>query len=135
MVWTVQTPAGTHTHAGDLLMTGLFNRLQQEIQARNKQGGLSPTDLLDMPEALAKIINQIIRRNGLKLEDIASQLNQSAEETEALLAELVQKGLVRQMEVKGETWYKAHFSRKADRKLSTGIWASLDDIFEKGKNE
>jgi len=116
-------------------MTGLFKRLEQEIQARSQQGGLSPSDLLDMPEALAKIINQIIRRNGMKLADIATQLGQSAEETQALLAELVKKGLVRQIEVNEETWYKAHFSRKADKTLSTGIWASLDDVFEKRKDE
>jgi predicted transcriptional regulator len=116
-------------------MTGLFNRLQDEIKARNQPGGLSPSDLLDMPDTLAQVIHQIIRRNGMKLEDIAKQLKQSQEEIKTLLAELVQKGLVRQIEVKGETWYKAHFSRKADRMFSKGLWSILDDVFDQGKKE
>jgi predicted transcriptional regulator len=112
-------------------MTGLFNRLQDEISAREKQQGLSPVDLLDMPEPLANIINQIIRNNGMKLEDIAEKLSQSAADTKIMLDELVQKGFIRQVEVKQELWYKAHFSRKADKSLSLGIWSALGDIFEK----
>ena len=112
-------------------MPGLFNRLQDEISAREKQQGLSPVDLLDMPEPLANIINQIVRSNGMKLEDIAEKLGQSSADTQTMLGELVQKGFVRKVLVKEETWYKAHFSRKADKSLSLGIWSALDDVFEK----
>lgn len=118
-------------------MPGLFNRLQDEISAREKQQGLSPVDLLDMPEPLANIINQIVRSNGMKLEAIAEKLGQSSAETQTTLDELVQKGYVRKVEVKteakqpAEIWYKAHFSRKADKSLSLGIWSALDDVFEK----
>jgi hypothetical protein len=111
-------------------MAGLFDRLRDEIEAREQQGGLSPLDLLDMPEALAGVVNHIIRNNGMKLEDIAGRLDQSLEKTRAVLAELVQKGYVRQIQVKEETWYKAHFSRKADKTLSLGIWSALEGLFE-----
>jgi len=126
----MQAPARANTYAGDILMAGLFNRLQDEIDARNSQTGLSPIDLLDMPEALAAVINKIIRRNGMKLEDIAKELNQSAEETKTTLDELVEKGYARRVEVKEEIWYKAQFGRKADKVLSSTIWASLDRVVE-----
>jgi hypothetical protein len=111
-------------------MTGLYRRLQDEIEARNENKGLSPIDLLDMPEALAAVINKIIRRNGMKLEEIAAELDQSVEETKASLEELVKKGSVRRVEVKDEIWYKAQFARKADKVLSSNIWSALDGFVD-----
>ena len=111
-------------------MAGLFNRLQDELDAREKGEGLSPIDLLDMPEPLTAIINQIIRKNGMKLEDIAEELGQSPKATKKTLDELVDKGYVRQVEVKEELWYKAQFGRKADKTLSLSIWSALDGVVE-----
>jgi len=111
-------------------MAGLFNRLQDEIDARDSQAGLSPIDLLDMPETLAAVINQIIRRNGMKLEDIAEELGQSPEKTKVTLDELVKKGFARRVEVREEIWYKAQFGRKADKVLSSTIWSSLDKVVD-----
>ncbi len=111
-------------------MAGLFNRLQDEIDARDENIGLSPIDLLDMPEALATVINRIIRKNGMNLEAIAKELGQPIEDTKATLDKLVDKGFVRRIEVRDETWYKAQFGRKADKVLSTTIWSSLDDVVE-----
>jgi hypothetical protein len=114
-------------------MAGLFDRLQDEINARSQQRSLSPIDLLDMPEGLAGIINQIIRKNGMKLEEIAQKLGQTLEETKTSLDELAQKGYVRQITVQEEVWYKANFGRKADKTLSTDIWSALDDVFDRPK--
>jgi predicted transcriptional regulator len=111
-------------------MAGLFSRLQDEIEVRDRQEGLSPIDLLDMPKALAAVINKIIRKNGMKLEDIAEELDQSPEDTQKTLDELVEKGYARRVEVREEIWYKAHFGRKADKVLSLSIWSSLDDVVE-----
>jgi hypothetical protein len=111
-------------------MTGLFRRLQDEIEARAQNKGLSPIDLLDMPEALATVINKVIRSNGMKLEDIATELGQSVEETQTTLDELVKKNLVRRVEVKDEIWYKAQFARKSDKTLSSNIWAALDGVVD-----
>lgn len=112
-------------------MAGLFDRLQDEINARDKNEGLSPIDLLDMPEALAGVINHIIRKNGMKLEDIAEELGQPVAETQTMLDELVQKGYIRRVEVRDEEiWYKAQFGRKADKALSMSIWSALDGVVE-----
>jgi DNA-binding MarR family transcriptional regulator len=111
-------------------MGGLFDRLQDEIDSREEPGGLSPIDLLDMSPELAAVIQQIIRKNGMKLDQIAAALDQSPQETQKVLDELVEKGFVRRVEVKEELWYKAHFGRKADKTLHQSVWAALDSIVE-----
>ena len=111
-------------------MGGIFDRLQDDLDARNNKKGLSPVDLLDMPPDLADLVNQIIRKNGMKLEDVANNLNQSQEEAKQALEKLVDKGYIRRVEVKKEVWYKAQFGRKADKVVSDNIWSKLDDIFK-----
>ena len=111
-------------------MAGLFDRLQDEIDSREQGGGLMPIDLLDLPPTLATIIKQIIRKNGMKLPDIAAALDQTVEDTQKALDELVDKGYVRRVEVKNEFWYKAHFGRKADKKLDHSVWSALDQVIE-----
>ena len=111
-------------------MAGLFDRLQDEINSREQPGGLSPVDLLDLPPTLANIIKKIIRKNGMKLGEIAAALDQSPEETRQALDELVDKGYVRRVEVKQEFWYKAHFGRKADKTLNQSVWSALDQVIE-----
>ena len=54
-------------------MAGLFDRLQDEIDSQD-QPGISPIDLLELPSALAKVVREIIRKNGMKLADIATTL-------------------------------------------------------------
>ena len=114
---------------------GLFDRLQDEIDAQGRQEGLSPIDLLDLPAGLAAIVKKIVRRNGMSLTEIAEEMGQPPADTLVVLDELAKKGLVRQVEVSSEIWYKAHFARKADKKLSTGVWSALDDMLDQGKEQ
>lgn len=107
---------------------GLFERLQDEINARDDMGGLSPIDLLDMPETMAIIINAIVRNNGLQLEKISELVNLPEPQAKKLLDELIEKGFVRKVRVKNKTWYKAQFKRKAEGSNRTGIWSILDEI-------
>ena len=111
-------------------MAGLFDRLQDEIDSREKPGGLSPIDLLDLPPNIASVIQKIIRKNGMKLEEIATALDQSPEETQKALDELVDQGYVKRVEVKQELWYKARFGRKADKTLHQSVWSALDGLIE-----
>ena len=114
---------------------GLFDRLQDEIDAQGQQEGLSPIDLLDLPPGLAAIVKKIVRRNGMSLTDIAEEMGQSLADAQPLLDELVAKKLIRKVEVSDEIWYKAHFARKADKKLSTGVWTALDNLLDENKDD
>jgi hypothetical protein len=115
-------------NAGNILMTNLFNRLQDEIDARNRQDGLSPIDLLDMPETLASVINIIIRKNGATVDYVSDILDQPTEATKTMLADLVAKGFVREVVVKNQIWYKASFGRKPDNVGTSGLWSMLDEL-------
>jgi len=110
-------------------MGSLFDRLQDEIDSRDSQEGISPADLLDMPAGLAIVVKQIVRRNGMKLSEVAELLDESPEAAQKMLDDLVAKGYVRQIDVKGVVWYKAHFGRRRSR-LSSDIWSALDDAVE-----
>lgn len=114
-------------------MSDLFNRLQDELDSQDQPGGLSPVDLLDLPPELSKVITKMIRRNGLKLQDVAEALEQTPAEARKTLDELVQKGYVRQIEVENEIWYKPRFAQKRSRKLSSSLWQALDDVVGPGE--
>lgn len=116
-------------------MSDLFNRLQDEIDSQDEPGGLSPVDLLDLPDEIAKIIRAIIRQNGMKLADVAAALDNSEEETRQTLDELIQKGFVREIQVKNEIWYKARFARKHKSTISSSLWQALDDVVEPPSEE
>lgn len=88
--------------------------------------GVSTIDLLDMPAQQALIINKLARQRKMSLAGLAKELEQPAEEVEAMLAELVEKGQVKQVTINQKTWYKAHFARKAKKKLSSDLWSALD---------
>jgi len=111
-------------------MAGLFERLQEEIDSQDQQKGLAPTDLLDLSPALSNIIKQIVRQNGMPLVDLAAELDQPADEVKVLLAELVKKGFVRQVQVKNEVWYKAYFKRRPGKAGTTIVWSMLDKLVE-----
>ncbi len=112
-------------------MGSLFDRLQDEIDSRENQDGISPADLLDMPAGLAIVVKQIVRRNGMKLSEVAELLDESPEAAQKMLDDLVTKGYVRQIEVKDEVWYKAYFGRRRSR-LSSDFWSALDDAVDLG---
>jgi predicted transcriptional regulator len=131
----VPAAARADPDAGDLLMSGLFDRLQGEIDARGRQEGLSPIDLLDLPPELAAIIKKIVRKNGMSLAEIATDMGQSPAQAQKMLDELVQKGLMRRVEVQDEIWYKAHFARKPDKKLTLGVWSVLDSMLEEHEEQ
>ena len=80
----------------------------------------------------ASVIKKIIRRNGMKLADIAQELGQSPQATRKMLDDLVEKGYVRRVEVKKEFWYKAQFARRRGR-LTSDFWSNLDDAVDKDK--
>jgi len=91
------------------------------------QGGISAFGLLEMPPVMTNIIKIIVRKNGLKLPEIAAALNQVPQDTQKILDEMVAKGYIQQVQNKKEVLYKARFGRKADRTLSSDIWSALDN--------
>ena len=54
---------------------GLFDRISDEIEAKEKMEGLSPIDLLDMSRDLRNLVQALARRGESTLATIAGRRN------------------------------------------------------------
>ena len=106
---------------------GLYNRLQGELEAREKSPGLSMSDLLSLPEPQSSLLSWMVRQGQVELEDVTAFLKQDAESTRALLADLVDKGYVREIEMRGVKQYRVRMAPKRGHELPANLWQALDD--------
>ena len=105
---------------------GIFDRIQAEIEAQEKQEGITPADLLDLSPPLRSLMTQIIRAGEMTVDDAAKQLGESATNTRKTLDGLVEKGYLQRKET-AEGWlYKTRFARKRGRDIPPGIWSALE---------
>ena len=107
--------------------TGLFNRLQGELEAREKTPGLSMSDLLALPEPQSGLLRWMMRKGQAGLEDVAAFLKQDEAYTRALLADLLGQGFVREIEMRGVKQYRVRVAPKRGRELPANLWQALDD--------
>jgi DNA-binding MarR family transcriptional regulator len=108
-------------------MAGLFDRLQSEIETRQRVEGITSADLLDLSPELRRIINMIMRRREMSLAEIVLELDTRPSEARRLLDTLVEKGFLKSFEVKGELHYKAFFARRRGREMLLNIWDALSE--------
>jgi len=106
-------------------MVGLFDRLQSEIETRQRVEGITPADLLDISPELRRIINLILRQGEMSLTKIVFQLDMRPSEAKGLLDTLVEKGYMKVFEAKGEQRYKTFLARKRVREVPLNIWEAL----------
>ena len=111
-------------------MNGPYDRLQEELDTLKQRDGLSPSDMLDLPPALAAIFNKITRKNGMKLTEIVMEVNWTPEDTQKFLDELIEKGYLRRVQSKQEVLYKIRFEGRASKASSrkASIWSALDSL-------
>ena len=109
---------------------GLFRRLQEDLEIQEQGGGLTPADTLMLPDPLRKVVNLVTRRRVMTVDDLVEATGASAEDMAGRLAELVEKGFVREMEVAGELQYKVIFARKRGRHVPLNLWSSLGEKTE-----
>lgn len=109
---------------------GLFGRLQQELEAREKAAGLSMADLLELPDNLRKLVNWLMRQQTVRLPEVAAFLEQDEATSQSALAALIEKGFVREMKVRGETCYRVRLAAKRRREVPLDVWQALDDRIE-----
>lgn len=105
----------------------LFQRLQEEIELRERTEGISPLDLLDLPPALQHVLTQITRAGQISLTDLATDLALPEEEVLVLTARLVEKGYLREYMRAGERYCRTHFGRKRERELPLDLWEALSE--------
>ncbi len=110
-------------------MKGLFGRLQNELEARDKAAGLTIADVLDLPDALRNAVNWLMRQEDVTLCQVTEYLQQDEKDAQTMLTTLVEKGFVREFLVKGVPRYRVRIASRK-RELPPNIWHALDDRIE-----
>jgi DNA-binding MarR family transcriptional regulator len=104
---------------------GIFNRVQKEIDARDKQEGITPADLLDLSPLLRRLMNRITRQGEITIEGAAEHLGETLDNTRQMLNTLVEKGYLEREEREDGWVYRTRFARKRGRDIPAGIWSAL----------
>jgi hypothetical protein len=121
---------------------GLFDRLQNQLEDRGNEGGISPLDLAALPPRLRKIMRLMLREvemtyNQLREETAkmpeADRLN-DVELKEALDSLTKQSWLIALGQEELVT-YRVNLRRKGPSSLAAGIWATLDDRMSSSNEE
>jgi len=108
----------------------IFDRLQREIEKRSKVEGLTPAEVMDLPEPLRRAMNKMMRRGSMTLSELSADLGLKTAETRRLGQMLVEKGFLSSVEreVDGEIVYQTRFGRKARKRgMPLDVWKALDD--------
>ena len=118
-------------------MAGLFDRLQNELDDRDKEGGITALDLAGLPAPLRKLMRLMLRKIELDTPSLRQAVDAMPEkgrmekaELDQALDELCKKSwLIRRGEGDSVS-YKVNLRRKASSTLMDSIWSSLDDKIE-----
>ena len=105
---------------------GVFGRLQSELDAREKAAGLSMADILALPDELRKLVNWMLRQEEVSLQQLAVHVGHDEATTHAMVAELVEQGFVREVNLKSEHRYHVRLAPKKKRDLPADLWRALD---------
>jgi hypothetical protein len=106
---------------------GLFDRLQDELEAREKAAGLSLADVLMLPDPQRQLVNWMMDQEQMSLAAVMAHTGEPEEAVRRMLGTLVEKGFLREMEVAGESRYQIRFARKRGASLPLNIWQALDE--------
>ncbi len=106
---------------------GLFGRLQNEVNAREKTPGITIADILDLPDSLRDLINWMMREVEVSLPELAAHLGKDEPSARAMLATLLDKGFVREIEMKGKLTYRVRLAPKRKITMPANLWKALDD--------
>ncbi len=114
---------------------GLFGRLQGELAAREKSPGLTMRDVMNMPSPLNRLAQWMLREEQFTSEGVAEFLGGAASEdarakAAEVLADWLEKGYIREVTVRGETYYVVRTASKRPREVPLDLWAALQDKVE-----
>ena len=113
---------------------GLFDRLQNQLDDRAKEGGISPLDLATLPPRLRKIMRMMLREIEMTYEELreattklpeADRLNDT--ELKDALENLTKQSWLLRVGQGEIVTYKVNLKRKGPSSLASGIWATLED--------
>jgi hypothetical protein len=114
---------------------GMFDRLEGELEARERSPGLRMSDLLTLPEPQSGLLRWMIRQVQVGPEDVIAFLGGDEQAARALLAELCDQGFVREIEIRSAIQYRVRLAPKRGRTMTADLWRALDDKVEHGTED
>ena len=122
-------------------MAGVFDRLQKQIDDKQKEGGITALDLADLPPALRKIMRLMLRQLQLNYPQLCEAMEKlpegerlSQSDLDDALRTLSQQAWLIQIGEGERAIYKVNLRRKAGSTLASGIWQSLDTKLKDSPN-
>lgn len=123
-------------------MPGVFDRLNKEIQDKQKEGGITPLDLADLPPALRKIMRLMLRElqmNYPRLREVMESVPEaerlSRDELDDALSSLTEQFWLIRIGTGEKAIYKVNLRRKGGSKLAAGLWTKLDERLKRKPGE
>lgn len=111
---------------------GIFDRMQKELDSREKRDGITLSVLLDLSPPLRRLMNRITREGQLCVDEAAELLEETPEEALQTLNAFVEKGYLEREQQEGEWVYRTRFARKRPRQIPVGIWSALENRARNG---
>lgn len=117
---------------------GLFGRLQNELNAREKARGLSMADVLSLPDSERKLVNWLLDQQEASFSALVTNAEESKQNVRVMVDALVMQGFLRKI-VRGvgeeNIYYQVRFARKRGASLPLNLWSALDDKIGKSETE
>lgn len=122
-------------------MSGLFDKLQNELDIREKKGGITALDLAELPAPLRKMMRTMLRKLELSKTEIAKVLDDLPEEDrkevkdlDSALKTLIKQGWLISFGEEENQRYKVNLRRKQGSSLAASIFDKLEERMEQ-KNQ
>ena len=93
-----------------------------------KRGSFSPAELLDLPEHLSDLVQQMLKKNGLTIPQVAEILDDTPASARKILDDLIDQGYVRRRKTSEGPIYKAKLGQTQGRRPNADLWSALDDL-------
>ncbi|MGB8645551.1 MAG: hypothetical protein WCF84_09955 [Anaerolineae bacterium] len=106
---------------------GLFGRLQDEMSAREVSPGLTMSDILTMPDSLSRLINWMMRQGQVDVAGVAGFMGEDEKNAYSTLSSLIGKGFIREIDLRGVTYYRVRLAPKKARKIPANLWKAIED--------
>jgi hypothetical protein len=114
-------------------MSTVFDRLQNQLNIKKRENGISALELRDLPPGLRQIMRLMLREIVMKSDQISQAVETFPEANrmspaalQAALAELVKQHWLLTSGEGEFLSYRVNLRRKAGSSLGQDIWASLD---------
>lgn len=110
---------------------GLFGRIQDEFKAREITPGLDMVEILDLPDQLRTVINWMLRETYVDLPQVTAYLNNDEPSARNMLDMLLDKGYIREIDMKGRVQYRVRLKPKRKHNMPANLWKALDEKTDK----